>query len=389
MARRTAYLRFFPVAAFRTVFIVVSLFLGFILRAQAAGTVSTCNEANLDTALVGGGNVTFSCDGTIAITSSKTIAIDTTVDATGHSVIISGNDQRRLFTVNAGIVANFVGLTLSDGSSSAGGAIASNGTLTIANCTLSSSSSTSLSGGAIRINAGTANITNSSFLSNSATNTASAGAIYVNVSSGLVNISNSTFAGNVASGTGGAIRNDGTVNIINSTFTSNAASGNLGGAISTLGGATTITNSIFFNSFTSNGGSVYRSGASTTLAISNSILFNFNSGSECVSVNGGAITDGGYNLSKDASCGFTATGSLQNVTLQQLSLGLFGSYGGPTQTIPPRPSSIAVDAIPAAMNGCGTSVTTDQRGIVRPQREKCDIGAVEVQYRVPPKLISE
>ncbi len=43
----------------------------------------------------------------------------------------------------------------------------------------------------------------------------------------------------------------------------------------------------------------------------------------------------------------------------------------------PLPGSPAVDAIPGEANGCGTSLTTDQRGATRPTGTGCDIGAVE------------
>jgi predicted outer membrane repeat protein len=203
-------------------------------QVRAAGVVSTCNEASLNGALAGGGLVTFSCSGTIVLTSTITISTNTTIDATGQSVTLSGSDQRRIFTVNSGIIADFVGLTIADGLGSGGGAINSMGTLNISHCSLISNSTGTLSGGAVRITAGTASITDSSFIGNSSTSTTSGGAIYINVSAGLVSITNSTFSGNNAGGTGGAIRNDGTLNITNSTFNSNNASGNLGGAISTL-----------------------------------------------------------------------------------------------------------------------------------------------------------
>jgi hypothetical protein len=39
--------------------------------------------------------------------------------------------------------------------------------------------------------------------------------------------------------------------------------------------------------------------------------------------------------------------------------------------------SPALNAIPKATNGCGTEIKTDQRGVKRPQGNKCDIGAFE------------
>jgi uncharacterized repeat protein (TIGR01451 family) len=40
-------------------------------------------------------------------------------------------------------------------------------------------------------------------------------------------------------------------------------------------------------------------------------------------------------------------------------------------------TSPAIDAISPGTSGCGTTVTTDQRGVARPQGSGCDIGAYE------------
>jgi hypothetical protein len=79
--------------------------------------------------------------------------------------------------------------------------------------------------------------------------------------------------------------------------------------------------------------------------------------SECA----GAITDLGYNLSTDATCGFTQTTSHENV------MGLPGS---------------AADTIPAgATYGASAAplcAGQDQRGVPRPQAGACDAGSVEL-----------
>jgi hypothetical protein len=41
--------------------------------------------------------------------------------------------------------------------------------------------------------------------------------------------------------------------------------------------------------------------------------------------------------------------------------------------------SPAIDAVPRGSRGCGTKVATDQRGVSRPQGERCDVGAFEVE----------
>ena len=68
-------------------------------RALAGGVVgtgdpSTCTEGALDSALAGGGTVTFNCggDATVTVTSTKTISADTTIDG-GSLITISGGNS--------------------------------------------------------------------------------------------------------------------------------------------------------------------------------------------------------------------------------------------------------------------------------------------------------
>src|SRR5258708_30515569 len=104
------------------------------------------------------------------------------------------------------------------------------------------------------------------------------------------------------------------------------------------------------------------------------ILAAGSSGANCAGP--GAIFSHAYNLSSDSSCAtfFTQTGDLNHTKPQ---LGPLASNGGPTQTLLPATGSAAVDAIPTGTNGCGTIITTDQRGAPRPINGKCDIVAVE------------
>jgi large repetitive protein len=98
------------------------------------------------------------------------------------------------------------------------------------------------------------------------------------------------------------------------------------------------------------------------------------------------ITDGGYNLSSDAtnSCGFSAA----NHSLSKVSanLGALGPNGGLTETRLPGTGSAALNAIPAGSAGC-VAGAEDQRGIPRLDTTvgTCDIGAVQIA--VPPLVI--
>jgi CSLREA domain-containing protein len=82
------------------------------------------------------------------------------------------------------------------------------------------------------------------------------------------------------------------------------------------------------------------------------------------------------------TCGFSGT-SLKNT--DPLLLGL-DNYGGTTSTMALAKSSPAIDRIPSGVNGCGTTLPTDQRGFLRPLdgnldgTAACDVGAYEYNY---------
>ena len=82
----------------------------------------------------------------------------------------------------------------------------------------------------------------------------------------------------------------------------------------------------------------------------------------------GPITDGGYNLSDDATPVFSSGTSRHHATVL---IGTLGSYGGLTPTIPLQSGSPAIDQIPSGFP------PTDQRGVPRPVRALGDIGAYE------------
>src|SRR2546428_752414 len=83
--------------------------------ARADGTITTCDQSSLETALAGGGNVTFACSGVIVLTNTISITTDTVLDGTGQSVTISGNDRVRLFNVGSNASFTIVNLTLAHG----------------------------------------------------------------------------------------------------------------------------------------------------------------------------------------------------------------------------------------------------------------------------------
>lgn len=334
---------------------------------------SLCTEAALTAALSAGGYIWIYCppSTTITVTTApdtstnyRSINISTTLDAspsTGFTISganTSGTATFQLFLVGSGINFTINTITLTKGKAVQGGGINNQGTFNVFNSTFSSNLALGSTGqGGAIYNTGTINtISNSTFISNSANsnspyNSATGGAIY---NAGTIStISNSTFNANLATSTssfspgqgwGGAIYNgSGSITIINTTFSANSA--NSGAAIYLSSGSINSKNSLFANR---------------------------TSGGNCSST----ITDSGYNFTDDSSCGFSTANHSQ--TFSSLNLGTLQNNGGTTQTILPQSGSPAIDAIPNGTNGCGTTITTDQRGIKRPQGSGCDVGAAEV-----------
>lgn len=213
---------------------------------------------------------------------------------------------------------------------------------------------------------------------------------------GVLMIERSTLSGNSTSGTpsnafGGILNSSpsSVVTLTNSTVTRNTADAPAGGfstavgGISNSGGNLTLMNStIVGNGATeANGGQVPPTGGVTnlfggTLSASGSIVAAQVAGSNCFGL--AAASDAGYNLEDGASCGFSTTTHSLPDTQPQLDPAGLADNGGPTTTLALLSGSPAVDAIPAGSNGCGTTLTTDQRGVQRPQGAGCDIGAFEL-----------
>jgi len=340
-----------------------------------------------------GDTITFSCSGTIPITSTLSISTNNlTLDGSGQTVTLDGGSSTQVLSVNSGVTFTLNALTIANGRNTvtSGGGLANNGgTVTITNSTFTNNIANGIGGG-LANNGGTVTITNSTFTNNFATGSGggllnSGGTVTITNSTfakngsagssggllnsgGTVTITNSTFANNSSNGTGGGLSNGGTVTITNSTFANNSSSA-AGGGLSN-GGTVTITNSTFANNHASNtGGGLLNSG---TVTITNSTFAN-NSAVEGGGNCSGTLTDQGYNLSSDTSCGFTASTSLQNTDPKLDPSGLQNN-GGPTQTIALEPDSPAVDKIPVG----SSCPATDQRGVSRPQGPACDIGAFEM-----------
>jgi hypothetical protein len=188
----------------------------------------------------------------------------------------------------------------------------------------------------------------------------------------------STLSGNSANCfgcIGGGILNYGSATIVNSTFSENSARG--GGAIHTYGPVTITSNTLSNNKagIIGGGGAISSYGGVVTLR--STIIAN-NVGGNCF-INPLTVTNAGYNLvfpnlSSGTTCGI-------GIPSANPLLGPLQNNGGPTLTFALPPGSPALDAIPPIE--CAT-VTTDQRGVNRPQGSACDIGAFELVVNQPP-----
>jgi hypothetical protein len=119
------------------------------------------------------------------------------------------------------------------------------------------------------------------------------------------------------------------------------------------------------------GGGLFSANGFVTLR--NTILAYSSSGSNCF---GMTFVDDGNNISSDASCNLTASGSQSNT---DPLLGPLADNGGPTATMALLPGSPAIDT--AAVAFCPA---IDQRGRMRPYGAGCDIGAFEAAPSTAP-----
>ncbi|MCP4417080.1 MAG: hypothetical protein GY805_10685 [Chloroflexi bacterium] len=302
----------------------VSLIIGlglFIQKAHGSGVVGSgtavsCTESALNTALSGGGSVTFNCGAaphTITITSEKLISANTTIDG-DNLITLDGGGSSRIFHVQTGVSFTVHQMIINNGftTQEGGGIYAEEAvTLTVEESNFTGNVSTQLAqnydgGGAISVERrSTAVITSSSFNNNSAGN---GGAIAIggwdsNDNGGTIAITNSTFTNNTATEDGGIagggdgggavyLRGGSYANVSGSTFTGNQAAN--GGAIHMLHAGVSITNSSF-NSNVSNhnftvggGGAIYMDGGDD--GFTNGItIHNSNFTGNSTNIAGGAI----------------------------------------------------------------------------------------------------
>jgi hypothetical protein len=175
---------------------------------------------------------------------------------------------------------------------------------------------------------------------------------------------------NTADNDGGGIYNGyGTLTLVNTTVSGNRAIAGSGGGLYNDSGAITITfATIASNTAASGGYGIHR--ATGTVELQNTLVaHNGTTATNC----SGVLVSNGHNLEYGNTCHLTATGDITdtNPLLGPLT------YDSSTWAHPLQEDSPAIDA-----GICVAGVTTDQRGVTRPQGSACDIGAYEWSRRL-------
>jgi hypothetical protein len=309
-----------------------------------------------------GSTITFdpslSCpDNTITLSSTLDITSSVTITGPGASALaVSGGNNVGVFQIEAG-PTTISGLTITDGytTGSGAGVADGSGSLTLDNDTISDDTSSDNLGGGVYF--------------------------YFQVDTTTLTLDNDTFSGDTASQGGGlyqgCVAPCATATLDNDTFSGDTADNgghDPGGAILDDGPNATLDDDTFSDDTSTTGGEgIYVTNG--TVTISNSILDN----SPC----GGNLTDGGYNVESDDTCGLSGSDtppSVVNSTTIGLATSLAANGSSGPETLAIGPGSSAFEEVPTTpTNSC--TLTTDERDSPRPgvPGQACDAGAYESQ----------
>ena len=357
-------------AALVPVLLGVAFFAGSVALG-ATFTVTNLNDSsvgslrqavnNANTA-AGADTITFQAGlaGTITLTTGELpLTGDVTISGPGSAVLaVSGNNASRVFVVASGATATITGLTLANGNSDRGGAVAVVGNLILNDCTVTGNTAT-FDGGGILMFDGGARLNRCTISNNTAAG--NGGGIWIGQGTiPMLAMVNCTLSGNQAGGLGGGIRlsnnSPSIASLASCTIVNNTANGG-GGGVSTNGDLFALKNTIVAGNHAPTGPDILYS-AGTLGSLGHNLVSN-NEGS--------ALT--------------AAPGDLIGTPAAPIDpmLGPLADGGGPTWTHAPLPGSPAIDA----GDGQGAPAT-DQRGQSRPGGAGCggsaivDIGAYEI-----------
>jgi hypothetical protein len=284
----------------------------------------------------------------------------------GGAVVNSGGMTTPDTPIITGI-ANLTNCVIRDNLAVAGGGIMNRGitVLTVVNSTIlnntSSGDSTSVYSGGGVCTSGEATFIGTTVGGNQAPNSDGGG---FDILGGTTAIIDSTIRDNQSPYGAGIYMLAGKLSLTNSTVSGNSSPGNGAGLLVEVAASATVNDSTFAGNLAEQRGSgIFVFG---TLGLQGTILDNARENIANLSPN---ITSLGHNLFSDTPAITLNPTDLVNT---DPLLGPLADNGGPTQTMALLPGSPAIDA--------GTEIagiTTDQRGITRPQGSAPDIGAFE------------
>ncbi|MGB7209426.1 MAG: choice-of-anchor Q domain-containing protein [Pyrinomonadaceae bacterium] len=317
-------------------------------------------------------NSTITLSGQLSISNNGTLSI---IGSGANNLTIDGGPGlNRVFSIDGSTVL-LSGLTMTGGNGKDDPGGLSGG----------------VSGGAIRVVAGSLTLNGVHINQNSAAGNFGQGdGGGISQSGGTLSIINSTISNNISTDCGG-ISNGGTMTVVNSTISNNSVRrsgfglGFIGGGVCNFGTATlrnvTVTRNSGAYGSTGGGSGIYNNGS---LIFSNSII-----AGNILAVSGpgpdirfqsGTITSEGGNLVGDSADDSFNTGpfpiTYHFTDLRDINpmFGLLQNNGGPTPT---NALLFGSPAVNAAINVALPA--TDQRGVIRPVGGASDIGAFELQ----------
>jgi predicted outer membrane repeat protein len=207
------------------------------------------------------------------------------------------------------------------------------------------------------------------------------------MSAGTTFVSGSLFSNNQGP-FGGGISAQGALKVVNSTFVENVSDGNGGGIYFDFGTTATLNNVTLFanRAINGDGGGLFRGFRAQSFTLSNTIAagnFAISSVRDCWGEHGSqSMTSLGHNLigNNGATCMAPAAGDLIGTPAAPIDPKFGGLEIVPNATPALRllAGSPAIDA-----GGPATCEPVDQRGLARPQRAACDIGAYEKPNALP------
>jgi hypothetical protein len=354
--------------AFCALALVAGAFVALVAVPAGASTVST--EAELRTAFANEDNIVLANDITITTCPSSTLERNSSstlvLDGAGFTITQTCANERIMHQAGSGEL-DLRNVTIDGGGVGSGISDTGDGLVSLTNSVLTGGGA----GLGCGVDADTVTFTDSTISDNHCETVGV-------VNSVTATLIGTTVTGNSSTDRSGAI-GAATATLINSTVTGNVANGDAEGQFGgTGGGVYAYTVTLVYSTVVGNTAArAANVAAYTSLTSFGSVVSGPIDSTNCGGP--GTFTSNGYNFSDDASCNFTGTGDRQDAGSP--GLGALGANGGPTLTMLPQAGSPLLDAIP--VDSCqadgAAGITTDQRGVTRPQGTGCDIGAVEVE----------